>query len=949
MKNIKIFIILIIKKLEKFSSIFFEKATFLDKFFKYFFVTFILIFYLIFKQYFVTGMGGDDGRFYMFYPTKYYEGQNINNKLFPIGTENSTQYLSNTLYVLSSLEKLGFGYKDFYFLIFFLGFYFFYLSLKEIKNFYNFEGPLSNYFIFFLSLLYPANPLVVDQVWNNHWASIFTIVGTPLIFLVFLKLIFKNLKYIEIFFYNLFFTALSIYFISVVHLQVTLIFILTMTLFYFLNKKNDFKYFITRSIAIIFVFLGTNSYWILGTISGLRNITNNASLDVSGEMEYYKTINNIDFLFLGFNKVNGIINDDLLFRVAYIFFSLIILFSIFISTKNTYLSVFKNKKQYDFLLIGTFACLLLVGYFQTISLTKIGSDLFIFATKILHSLAGLRNYINKVPPTYSLVLLTFIFISYTKLPTKKYLFSILFILGTILFSLVSLRELVLLKDFKFNIPEGYKRTIVFDEETNELLNYLKSDSSIQRTAFFPLSEGPYDTIINSEKKDFFRGLSPSFVFLGIDSLNSMHYVEGNSYLDKSFKTQNFLEMEPENILFKLKFLGVNKIIFNNDIDLNKTAIWSYPKTGKYSLLKQELKKNYKLVFETKDKKFSVYDLNYNIIQFKKFLYKLENESTLDLYSIDYDDSTFSFDTLPNEKFSFLTSHEKNFTTFTDLPLNIYTDEFNNTIKLKILDSIKPQTFSNTEKIYHINNNKGNLLRFVISSPVNFVTVRAAIDGENSNCIKRVFDAEKNCEMFKDILPQNVNGNYVYSVKFEETSPGDIYVLFRNNNPDKFNTEEIKPVFYSTNVKNFKYNPFSDNERSKYLSKYFVKNNLSIEYQLPKIIESSRVSSNTYKVKLELEDRKLPIILILKNLYSENWVVEGKFIQQYSKFKADSMFNGWIIEPNGKTDTLELTIKVKDTNYAKLFQDLNLFMLILSIVVVTSYLFLQFLDWKKSEN
>ena len=204
-------------------------------------------------------------------------------------------------------------------------------------------------------------------------------------------------------------------------------------------------------------------------------------------------------------------------------------------------------------------------------------------------------------------------------------------------------------------------------------------------------------------------------------------------------------------------------------------------------------------------------------------------------------------------------------------------------------------------------------------------------------------------MFKDILPQRIDGNYVYTVKFEETSPGNMYVLFRNNNPDEFSTEEIKPVFYTADISNLKYNPFSEDERNNYLSKYFEKNNQSVEYQLPKIIDSSRVSSDTYKLRLELEDRKLPIILILKNLYSENWIVEGSFIEKQTKFKSDSMFNGWIIQPNGRTDTLELTIKLKEGKYDSLIKDLNSSMIVLSVIVVCGYIvFIIYNRFKKNQ-
>jgi len=759
--------------------------------------------------------------------------------------------------------------------------------------------------------------------------------------LVFLKLIFKNLKFIEIIIYNLIFTALSIYFISIVHLQVTIIFILILILFYSLNKNKDTKFFVTRSFIFISIFLLTNSYMIFNTFFSLKSHTANTSVVPIGEIEYYKTVSNLDFIFLGFNRVVNdtqglpiiIKNDDLFYQLTYILFIVLILYSTYAILRNIYQSLIKKNETFDFFSTGIFFSVLIVGYLQTISLTEVGAKIYIFATKYIHILGGLRNYINKVPSTYALVLITFVLITYIKFLKKSNLIKFIFILSIFLFTISSLKELVYTKDREYMLPEGYKRYDKFDEETIELLNFLESDKKIQRTAFFPLSEGPYDIILNKKLNGFYLGMSPSFSFLGIDSINAIYYIEGGNFLYESFAKEKFLDMSPERILFKLKILGVDKIIFNNEIDLKNFTVWSYSKTDKYDFLKQELQKNYTLDFETSNKKFSVYDLDNNLIQFKKYNYKLENNSNFDFYSLNYEDSTFSFDTLPNQYFNFFTSLNKNVNADS---FDKYSDEYSLAVNLKEITPSESYIFNKTQKIYHFNSTKDNLLRIVLSSPKNFVTVRAAIAGQSSGCIKRVFDVTKNCEMFKDILPQNINNNYVYTVKFEESFPGNMYVLFRNNNPDEFNTEDIKPIFYSGDSSEIKYNPFSLDERNKYLKNYFEKNNQSLEYQIPKKIESSRFSTDTYKIKVELDDRKSPLILILKNLYSEDWIVEGSFIENQIKFKSDNIFNGWVIQPNGKTDTLELTVKLKESKYSWIMKEINRNMVLLSIIIFCAY-------------
>jgi len=927
---------LIFQKIEKASTIILSKILFLDKYYKYFFIVFIISFYFIFKNFFVTGMGGDDGRFYIFYPNEFYEGKVLNSKIYFLGSEFKTEYLINTLFVLSYLEKVGFGYKDFYFLIFFLGFYFFYLSLKEIKKYYDFEGPLSNYFIFFLSLLYPANPLVIDQVWNNHWASIFTIIGTPLVFYVFLKIIFKKINFLEIVFYNLVFTALSLYFINVVHIQVMLIFLFIFSCIYLVFNKKDLKFFISRTLFFLIIFISLNFNWIFNTFFSLTKLTEGASTVIARDLEYYKTVSNFEFIFLGYNKINNVINSDIFFTVSFILFATVVLVSLLVLINKILKDYLVSKNKLDFFTLGILICFSIIGYLQTIALTKIGAEVFIQASKVIHILNGLRNYINKVPPIYSLIVLTIVFISYVVISKKYKFFKLLLISVIMMFSLVSLRELTLLSDFKFNLPEGYKRASYLDKETFEIINYLEDKKDIQRISYFPLSEGPYDLVKNEKTKELYQGFSPIFAFTGIDSINSTSYLEGKTLLSKYFKTKEFTDMSIEEIMFKIKFLGVNKIVFNNEIDLNNFIVWSYPKTNKYSLLKEELEKNYVKDFESSNKRFSVYHIENNLIQFKNSLYKLDENTDFDFYSLDYENSTFTFDTLPKQNLNFYVSNQKNSNHYLNYPIDKFLSKYNQLIEMKVRNASNFPAFNTTDKLYVLNVSGDNLLRIALSSPKNYVSVRAAVDGSGATCLSRLFGNIKECEMFKDIQPEKVNGNYVYTVKFEETAPGNMYILFKNNNPDEFKTEEINPVFYTADVSQLKYNPFSEEERLRYLDKYFVKNELSVEYQIPKTIDSSRVSAGVYKVKVELEDRKLPLILVLKNQYSPNWIVEGSFIEKQSRFNSDGMFNGWVIQPNGKSDTLELTIKLKQNKYEDLIKNLNSNLIVLCVLIVVGY-------------
>ena len=940
MKNIKIFIILIIKKLEKFSSIFFEKATFLDKFFKYFFVTFILIFYLIFKQYFDIGMGGDDGRFYMFYPTKYNQGKNINNKLYPLGEKFSTEYLSNTLYILSNLEKIGFGYKDFYFLIFFLGFYFFYLSLKEIKKYYNFEGPLSNYFIFFLSLLYPANPLVVDQVWNNHWASIFTIVGTPLVFLVFLKLIFKNLKFIEIIIYNLIFTALSIYFANLVQLQVTVILFIILSTIYILFNSKEIKYFFLRLLILIFLFLTSNLNWLNGIIfnrtSSPYEAINTTSADAAwinmkASLEYYQTFNNFNFIFL--NGVNPNSSFDIIYYFSLLIFSLVVIFSIFYLVYFTLNTIIK-KQKFDYFAFGIFLSLIAIGYLQSIALSKLGIDVFLFLSKHIFVLNGLRNYINKVPITYSLVLLIAIFLVFRNMIKKNKSIAVVFLVVSVVFSMISLRNLAKLEDYKFNLNEGYTRTASFDSETLELINYLKKDKRTQRTAYFPLSIGPWSIIKNEQTKELYIGHSPILGIGGVDDLNGMFNIEGLGFLNTKFVNEDFLGMEPEKIIFRLKFLGVDKLVVNNTIDLEIQNYMGYPKTSNYSEILRFVKNNLKLDFETKNKNYSVYGIDNNQIQFKKYLYKPDNAKMLNFYSVNFDEASFTFSSISDNYFNFIPSS----TTLSNSNLDEFLDNFGNITKMKEFKPEKSEIlFSDREVFYSLKVEGNNVLRIKVEYPKDIFNVSIAVDEKNVPCSNRVFDKNSTCSVYKNIKPQLIDNYLIYSLESGPNNPKYMYVLIENKKPKELNIKDLKTNFLIADTNQVKYDPFSVKERQRYLDKYFIANPKAPQYQVPEKIELERKDKDTYSINLKLKDKKLPFIIILKNAYNSKWVLEGENIEKQTNFNSDTVFNGWIVEPSGFSESLNLTIKYKETSTYSYLNTLSYFSIALSLLFVIIYL------------
>jgi hypothetical protein len=716
--------------------------------------------------------------------------------------------------------------------------------------------------------------------------------------------------------------------------------LIVLTIFYLLFNHKEIKYFLPRAVLIIFLFLVSNFYWIYGLLLNRTpspyetvNTTDaNAALaNMKISLEYYQTFNNFNFIFL--NGVNPNSSFDIIYYLSLSFFALIITFSISYYSYFVINNIFKKQKV-DYFGLSIFSSLILIGYLQSISLSKFGIDVFLYLSKYIFVLNGLRNYINKVPMTYSLVILVTILIVYIFLNKKYKSIAVAFLIVTILFSIVSLRNLIKLEDYKFNLSEGYTRTTSFDSETIELVKYLNSDQPFQRTAYFPLSIGPWSIIKNHETKELYIGHSPLLGLAGMDDLNGMFNIEGLGLLNKRFPNENFLEMEPEKIIFRLKFLGVNKLVVNNTIDLRNSNLMGYPRTNKYPEILEFVKNNLRLDFETKNKSYSVYDVNKDQIQFKKYMYKPSESEKLNFYSVNFEEASFTFSDISDNFFNYFPSKP----TLEEENLDIFWDNFGNKIKMKYIEPEKTSIQQTKgEMFYSLKVEGNNVLRIKIDHPKDVFNVDVAVDDKNIPCSNKVFNKNSKCNIFKNIKPQIINDSLIYTLESGPNSPNYIYVSIVNKKTKELNIKDINTKFIIGDTNLIKYNPFSIEERQRYLDKYFVKNPSGPSYQIPKKVEVVRKDKDTYEVDIKLDDKNLPLILTLKNAYNTKWDLEGKGIKKQTNFNSDVVFNGWIVEPNGDTDTLELTIKYKDSKIREYIQPINYLAINLCLLIVLTYI------------
>lgn len=916
-----------------------SKISVIDKYFNYFFIVFTIILYILFKHYFVYGMGWDDGRFYMFYPAEFYETNKDNYRWDYLEKENYGIHLSNTMFFFGQLEKVGLNYKDFYFLIFFLSYFIFFLCLKEIKKYYKEEGLLDNYFLLILSILYPSNQLIINQVWNNHFLSIYTLVGTPLVFLLFLKLILKKIEHYQIILFNLIFTVFFAYFGNFPIIFVTTVFFGFFSLSYFIFNIKDFKFFISRLIIFIIIFLSCNLYNLYSVFniyipneSTKNNYSKSALNHTISGVRAGGQYNNLNFIFLNGTKV--ISNYNNFFNILQVVTKCLI-FSSFLYLSFLFLhSILKEKKIKDFFSSSLLISGLILGYLQTIPLTEIGFNFFIFLSNHIFALNSLRNYINKVAPNYSIIPLVCILIFYFYISKKSNLNKFLIIFFITIYSLISTKNVIDLGNK--SIVNEYDWPSKFSSDTYELFSKLKSNPKVQRILSYPLGAFNFSLYKNEKDKELYIGWSALKAFTNIDDINNLYIIQN---LDNTFFSQDFESMGAEKIFLTINFLGINRIVINNTIDLNKRTYILFPHYSNYQEIKNYIVNNLKLDFETRNKEFSVYNLDNNKIQFKKYLYQLKEAKDDTFYSLNYKDDVISFDKLPFENFNYIYSINNNSKLNKNRDLNIYNlngkqIEMNSKEAINTITSTSP-----LEKIYLLNTENSNLFRIVLNKTNSMrYDLKVGVDSENNPCLRKLFNNAVNCKIFNNLKYETVNDSYVYSLDTKSNYSKYTYVYLKvNTNPNNI-VQELNPKFYLANSNSSKYNPFNQVENKNYLDNYFISNPASVIYQTPEIIEYKKPDKNTHHLKIKLQDSSRPFILVLKDYYNPKWLLEAEYIQKQEKFKADYFFNGWVVYPEENKNTLELKIKFTENKYLQIIKKINN----ISIYILVFYLIIYFL-------
>ena len=746
------------KKLNTFSN----KIDFLNKYFFYIFVAFSICSYLLFKYFFNIGMGGDDSRIYMFKPTAYLEFAATNKRFAPLEAENNQHFYINTMTAMSFLEtNFGFTYTEFYFLIFYLSFIFFYLVLKEVqKKFTN--GNENKYIPFLLAILYPANPLMGDQIWNNHWISIFSIPATPLVLLIFLKIVFGNLNFKEALFYNLLLSILSIYFGGVIHPMVTfLILFIFIGVYIILNFKNLFK-IIKDSVVFIALFLLTNFYWLYMLASNFQGnqfliaVQSAAEGDTKNSLDYYgRFFDNTRFIYL--NGVNASSYYDNFYEISSKLFFFLIIISIIIIF---YKAFQKNEKNYIKLVIPFLSVFITSMYLQTISLTLVGQKLFLILCKYFFFLYGLRNYTTKVPPTYALFVLIIVLIAFYSIEKYKNITKTIFITILILFTTLSMRNLILLEDYKYNMPKGMVRNQEFDKDIYELSDFLKTHNEIERVTYLPMSTSTWSATQNGDK-ELYVGLSPLTIFSGVDDFNGYMYTDFmygyfDDYKNLFIKAMN--EEKIDNYLKHLSFIGTEAVIIDNDlIDMG------YDRVINYKILNKNIKSNLEHIYTTKSGKYSIYKVPLNVLSFKSNIYKLTQEATSKtFYNFDFTKDTFTLGNLTEKYVNY---------DIKEINLNSKINKIEEVMYAKASNS-KDITLNNT-KLINIYNTKieqifmadiglQDFIRVTLEGREKDYLIRFAYDTDEKSCIQKIFVRADTCENTSKPSFQEIDNKLVVS-------------------------------------------------------------------------------------------------------------------------------------------------------------------------------------------
>jgi hypothetical protein len=108
---------------------------------------------------------------------------------------------------------------------------------------------------------------------------------------------------------------------------------------------------------------------------------------------------------------------------------------------------------------------------------------------------------------------------------------------------------------------------------------------------------------------------------------------------------------------------------------------------------------------------------------------------------------------------------------------------------------------------------------------------------------------------------------------------------------------------------------------------------SYKYQLPKNFTVNKIDRDTLNVKIDLNTDKDSLILNYNKFFNDKWVLSSQDIRNQRKFASNIFFNSWIISPQEGKQTIELTLKFKESKYETLFKEVNKYSIIISVVLL----------------
>lgn len=524
-------------------------------------------------------VGGDDTRLYYIFPLDF-----IRNYAVNIASDNTlagamTGYASVAYYIpfflfiyilkfvpIINTQMLMYGFNM---VLAFASFY------KLTGLYIDHKNGSEKYISLFGALFYVFSTYIVKTHYTHQMISMYLVSVLPFCFYLFINSVRKkDIRYsiVSVLFFSIFSTGLN----TLPWWGGFLIASLPLLIFELLINKNTF----IKSLAIsVILYVLLNSYWVFHYIYPYINKQNTTSVSQNYMSDEFLNDNlrvasgvsrSLSPLNIVLNKMDyGLKETSVGFLDIIPFF--ILLAGILLSVKKN-----NNKKLiFNLFLIG----FLISWFLFSPNLGEWGPKLFLYLSRNVPYFTMFRNMHDKfsIPlAMYWALLLTVSLIFIRR--SSKIIFTILYFLVFLYFSIISLPQYVRISKSATETYSVFNGR--FNEDFNELTDYLNRSDDHSKILWLPLNGPTYLNISGEKENEFYSGLSPIKILTGkTDYAGRFSFIVGEDYflgddifsMIKEERYQEFGEF--------LKRLNISYIIVSNEIIPEKFLSFQYGGDG----------------------------------------------------------------------------------------------------------------------------------------------------------------------------------------------------------------------------------------------------------------------------------------------------------------------------------------------------------------------------------